>query len=429
MNDGDSVREVVQPMTVAVRHDDLRRRSRAIVLEAVRREGSPSRTEIAARTGLSNSTISAISADLIGEGVLTEVKGSGAVALRRGRPQVALALDPGAGVVVTVVLLLDYLSVSIVDYAGETIAIEEVRFGSYDQSKDELVGRCIEMIARLLGKAGIGGRRVLRISFAVQGTTDAESRVMMWSPITPHTDIPFADRLEERFGVPVTVENDCNMMALALQWRDAGSYGGAFIAILLSHGIGMGMILNGHLFTGPQSSGGEFGHMVHQPDGALCRCGRRGCIEAYAGNYAIWRSAQGQPGDTPPNADLVDDDIRKLADAARDGDAAAIEAFRRAGRALGFGLGSLFALLDPAPVAFIGVGATAFDLIGPELRRALASTAGGQHSQAISFAVETDELPLIRLGCEVRALSFIDREVFAVGETRPGSRAYSSLIA
>ncbi len=80
----------------------------------------------------------------------------------------------------------------------------------------------------------------------------------------------------------------------------------------------MGLVLKGELFTGTQSSGGEFGHMMHRPDGALCRCGRRGCVEAYAGNYAIWRSAE-QPARTQtPISDIGADDMAKLAAAARD---------------------------------------------------------------------------------------------------------------
>ena len=83
-------------MTVGIRHDDLRRRNRAMVIAAVRRAGQPSRTEIAGTTALSHSTISAISSDLIGEGVLSEAKGSEGGPLKRGRPQVAIALNPAA---------------------------------------------------------------------------------------------------------------------------------------------------------------------------------------------------------------------------------------------------------------------------------------------------------------------------------------------
>ena len=243
--------------------------------------------------------------------------------------------------------------------------------------------------------------------------TDAGARTMLWSPITTHENIAFAERLETAFGVPATVENDCNMIAVALRWRDPERYRDDFIAILLSQGIGMGLVLKGELFTGTQSSGGEFGHMVHRPEGALCRCGRRGCVEAYAGNYAIWRSASGASEDEAPISDIDAADMARIAAAARDHDGPEREAYRKAGEALGYGLGSLFALIDPAPVAMVGIGAAAFDLIEPALRCAIAMTAGGLHSKAISFATETDEVPLIALGCAMHALIFVDQEILA----------------
>jgi predicted NBD/HSP70 family sugar kinase len=173
--------------------------------------------------------------------------------------------------------------------------------------------------------------------------------------------------------------------------------------------------------------------MIHRPDGALCRCGRRGCIEAYAGNYAIWRNARQASENDEPISDISDEDMQALAAIAREKDGPEREAFRKAGEALGFGLGSLFALIDPAPVAVVGIGATAFDLIEPALREAIAKTAGGHHSKAISFDTEPNELPLIREGCTMRALTFVDQEIFAPGKPviapAPGAKTYSSLIA
>lgn len=401
-------------MSVGIRHDDLRRRNRAMVLSAVRRAGQPSRTEIAATTGLSHSTISAISADLIQEGILAESKPSETASLKRGRPQVGLALNPEVAAVVTVVLSLNFLSVAVIDYAGQVIAEEQRRLDTLTMPREELIGECIAIVRRRLEDPDLDVGSVARLAMGIQGITDSHARAMLWSPITPLTDIPFADILEKEFGIPATMENDCNMMAVALQWRDPDRYRDNFIAILLSHGIGMGLVLKGELFTGTHSSGGEFGHMIHRPGGALCRCGRRGCVEAYAGNYAIWRSAMKMSEDAEP-VDVGDADMRALAAKAREKDGPEREAYRRAGEALGFSLGSLFALIDPAPVAMVGVSAAAFDLIEPALREAIAQTAGGQHSQSISFDTEPNELPLIREGCAMRALTFVDQEIFAPG--------------
>lgn len=401
-------------MTVGIRHDDLRRRNRAMVIGAVRRAGQASRTEIAATTGLSHSTISAISSALLGEGILVESRGD-AAPLKRGRPQVGLALDPEAAAVMTVVLSLNFLTAATIDYAGGTISQEQRKLDTLALSRDELVGQCLGVVQQQLDTRATTAAPVRRITFAIQGVTDSDARAMLWSPITPHTDIRFADLLERKFAIPTTMENDCNTMAEALRWRDPQRYHDDFIAILLSHGIGMGLVLKSDLFTGTHSSGGEFGHMIHRPDGALCRCGRRGCVEAYAGNYAIWRNAHGIGEDAVPS-DISDDDMRALAATARAKEGPEREAYRKAGEALGFGLGSLFALIDPAPVAMIGVGASAFDLIEPALREAIAKTAGGQHSKSISFNIVPDELPLSREGCAMRALTFVDQEIFAPGD-------------
>jgi predicted NBD/HSP70 family sugar kinase len=402
-------------MTVGIRHDDLRRRNRAMVIAAVRRAGQPSRTEIAATTALSHSTISAISSDLIGEGVLAEAKNTEGGALKRGRPQVAISLNPAAASIVAAVLSLNSLSATLIDYAGNAVAEKSLRLPTLTLPREKLIAETVGIVVELIRQHAAKSGPVMRIVLAIQGITDSASRRLLWSPITPESDIPFADLLEQATGIPARAENDCNMIALALSSHDPERYRNDFIAILLSHGIGMGMVLRGELFTGTQSSGGEFGHMIHRPNGALCRCGRRGCVEAYAGNYAIWRSAKGLPEDTPPPADVSDGDIAMLAERARQGEGPEREAFRRAGEALGFGLGSLFALLDPAPVAMVGHGSLAFDLLEGPIREAIARTAGGQHSKAISFATEPNEIPLIKEGCAKRALTFLDEQVFAPG--------------
>ncbi|HEU4987441.1 MAG TPA: ROK family protein [Rhizobiaceae bacterium] len=402
-------------MSVGIRHDDLRKRNRAMVISAVRRAGQPSRTEITRTTKLSHSTISAIAADLISEGILVEAKGEGAASARRGRPQVALALNPQAATIVTGVLSLNMLSVALVDYTGSTIHEINRRLPTLSMTKQDLIKAVLSAISEIIGRNAEENGPILRISFAVQGITDAEARTLLWSPITPHNDIEFATALEKAFGLPVTVHNDCNMIAVALNWRNPERYSDNFIAILLSHGIGMGLMLKGALFTGSHSSAGEFGHMIHKPDGALCRCGRNGCIEAYAGNYAIWRKARGASEHDQPTSDIDASAMEELAEAARRHEGVERGAFRAAGEAIGFGIGSLFALIDPAPVAIVGHGASAFDILEPTIREAIAKTAGGQHSTAISFDTEPNEMPLIREGCAMTALTNLDQNIFGPG--------------
>lgn len=411
-------------MTGGVRHDDLRRQNRTMVLSAVRSVPGVSRTEIARRTGLSHSTISAISSDLIEEGILRQAKPEGQAESRRGRPQVALETNPDAARVATVVLTLNTLSLSLFDYSGKSVSERHCRLPTASVGRRELTDRIGDELAALMGGCTTGGP-CLRITMAVQGIVDARGREMLWSPITPHTHIPLAEILEARFGIPVAVENDCNMIAIAIRERTPDRYRDNLVAVLLSNGIGMDLILGGRLFTGTISSGGEFGHMIHVPDGALCRCGRHGCIEAYAGNYAIMRNARRQGEWALPESDISEQEMVALAVEARAAEGPEREAFRRAGRAIGYGLGSLFALIDPAPVAIVGPGTAAFDIIEPALREALLNTAGGQDAGPLRFELELDERPLIRAGCAHSALAYLDESVFALqaGSLQPAGVA------
>jgi Transcriptional regulator/sugar kinase len=397
--------------TAGIRHDEMRKRNRALVIDAVRRAGQPSRTEIAGMTGLSHSTISAIAAVLIEEGTMREAGTGEPGAARRGRPQVAIALNSKAASVVCLYLSFNNLSAALVDYCGQVIDTRTTRISTLTVDRDALVQAAITAVREIARDHPA----FMRIVFAVQGITDSAGRELQWSPITPHRNLPLGPALEKAFGVPVTVQNDCNMIAVALRWLNPERYGDNFVAILLSQGIGMGLMVDGRLFTGTRSSGGEFGHMVYRPGGALCRCGNRGCIEAYAGNYAIWRRAHGRSAQERPVDDIEAEEMRKLAEQARREEGLARQAFREAGEALGFGIGNLFALIDPAPVAIVGQGTAAFDILEPELRRALSETAGGRQAGEVTFETQPNARPFIQHGSAMTALTALDRDIFGPG--------------
>ena len=398
-------------LTGGLRHEQMRRSNRSLVIGAVRRGGKLSRTEIAGLTGLSQSTISAIAADLISERIMLETEhASSTGTTRRGRPQVALTLNPEAAKAVCLYLSYNQLLATIVDYSGATIRSASKTLDTLALSRQELINTVMSAVREVTESQG----QFLRIVLAFQGVTDALANEVLWSPIISHSHIPFGSLLEGAFGVPVSVQNDCNLIATALHWKNPERYGKNFLAVLLSHGIGMGLMLNGRIFTGIRSSGGEFGHMIHKPSGSLCRCGRRGCIEAYAGSYAIQRRAQ----EEDLHATLADThgaDLQSLLATARASDGPARQAFREAGQAIGFGLGSLFSLIDPAPVALIGHGTGAFDILETEICTALAQTAAGEIAKELSFEIWPDEVPLIQEGSAMSALISVDQEVFGPG--------------
>jgi predicted NBD/HSP70 family sugar kinase len=131
------------------------------------------------------------------------------------------------------------------------------------------------------------GLQLAAIAISAQGVVDKDARRVLWSPILTARGLDLAGPLEARHGVPVAVRNDCAMMAEALHWRDPGAWGQDFALLLIGRGVGMGLYLGGAPFEGRASSAAEFGHMIHRPEGPPCRCGARGCIEAYAADYAL----------------------------------------------------------------------------------------------------------------------------------------------
>ena len=108
-----------------------------------------------------------------------------------------------------------------------------------------------------------------------------------WSPLFGVRPPSFSKLLEERLGVPVFVENDVNLVALAERWFGHGKGVDNFCVVTVEHGVGMGMYLDGQLYRGRGGMAAEFGHVRHAEGGRSCRCGQRGCIEAYAADYAI----------------------------------------------------------------------------------------------------------------------------------------------
>ncbi|GAB1580331.1 ROK family protein [Phyllobacterium phragmitis] len=400
------------------RSDDVRRQNRKLVLTAIRRKGALSRTDLTTMTGLSASTVSAIATALISEGVLLESRDAENGVTRRGRPQVTLMPNPDIAKVGVVNLSLNSITVALVDYAGGTIDRQTAELPTWPATGSGLATEIGAMLRRQLKSSAGSGGKLMHISMSVQGVTDAAGEKMLWAPIIRERNIAFGPALAQAFDVPVALANDCTMLAEALRWTDPEHYGGDFAAILLSYGIGMGLYLKGQPFSGSHSSAAEFGHMAHIPYGALCRCGRRGCIEAYAGDYAIWRNAMGMPDTAPPAFSIDATVFAELAERARETAGVEREAFHTAGRAIGFGLNNLFSLIDPVPIAFVGPGAKVFDLIEPEIRNAISGTAGWDGAQELNIRCYPEEHPLILQGCAMTSLLRLDADVFSGGETR-----------
>jgi predicted NBD/HSP70 family sugar kinase len=246
------------------------------------------------------------------------------------------------------------------------------------------------------------------ITMGIQGVTNSSVGRLLWSPIMREREVDFQRALSDAFGVPVTIDNDCNLMAEALRWSQDFPFHEDFATLLLGDGIGMGLYLGGTRFHGSKSSAGEFGHMVFEPFGRTCRCGARGCIEAYAGDYAIIGAARPNLREQAIRGDLAPDILSQVSDAAQGGEPAALDAYRTAGLAIGSGLASLFSIIDPLPIAFVGDGSEALDLMLPTIREVLATTAVRNFSSDLESLSFPDDKKLVLDGCRMTSLQHLD---------------------
>lgn len=392
--------------------DLVRENNRALILRALRREGAQSRTALGRATGLSPAAVSGITSTLLEEGVLLQAEGAAGAAKGRGRPQVKLSLNPLRGCVVAVMIAVNRIRLKLVDYAGRERAERQVDLAALELQRGDFIRSIGDAVFALIDDAPDEAGPLSRIEVSVQGITDGAGEKILWSPVLRAREIDLGRRFSRRFGVPVSVMNDCAAMTEALQWIDPPRYRERFAAILIGYGVGMGLFLDGAPLVGLRDSAVEFGHMNHVPEGALCRCGRHGCVEAYAADYAIWRRATGRDDQqlvAPPSAD----EMSRIEELARSGDERAMAAYREAGCAIGFGLGRLFALIGPVPVAFTGSGTRTMDLLEAGLRDGFEQSLVEDLRGELIYETLGDEAALVFKGLAMGALNRLDTEEVA----------------
>lgn len=400
----------MQPPPI-IRSDDLRAENRARILRALRRGGPLPRAALGEATGLSQASISTLTVQLAEEGILAVTNRRNAPSRdgtpSRGRPQTLVALAPDATQVLTAALTIDRLRTAIVDYAGNELSACEHELDTRALDTDALLEVIIERIASMIARSPTG--RVGHMGLGFQGVTGNERGELLWSPIIAARRVPLGDALTQRFGVPAEINNDCALIARALHQSHADILGPDFAAVIFSHGVGLGLRLQGRAFTGVRSSALEIGHLRFERHGALCRCGRRGCIEAYASDYGIERLARAASLDEMPPGRVDTARLSKRLKMALDGEAQARLAFATAGAAVGEGLAALFALFDPMPVAIVGRSNAAFSLMAETLRGALDAAGRDATGDTKDLHCFADEEPLLYAGLAFDTLDAHDR--------------------
>ncbi|MBN2117470.1 MAG: ROK family protein [Anaerolineales bacterium] len=218
--------------------------------------------------------------------------------------------------------------------------------------------------------------KVRAIGIASPGPLDPHTGTVLATPNIPEwKNFPVAPKLSQHFGVPVHLDNDANMAALAEWQYGAGKGHEHLVYLTISTGIGGGVISHGCLLQGFHGMGAELGHMMIDPDGPPCGCGKWGHVESFCSGPSIARYVKEQieAGQTSTLQTQPDPSPAQIAEAARAGDALAISAFERAGHYLGIAVANYLAIFDPSILIFGGgvsqVGELLFNPFEESLRK------------------------------------------------------------
>lgn len=324
------------------------------VFERVRAAGLIARVQVAKDLGVSPASVTTITSELIEAGLIEEVSAPRDPELGRGRPAVALGVRAQAHLVAGMKMSDREHSAVVVDFAGNLLANEVVPRRPGPMPLTEMLDAMEALLNRVCENAGIARAALSGVGVGLPGFVDQAEGVVFWSSTLTERAVPLALAAQERLGLPVSIDNDANLVALAELWFGAGRSLADFAVVTFEHGVGMGFVMNHRIYRGAQRLGLELGHTKVQLDGALCRCGQRGCLEAYVADYALAREATTALNWGHRDGQSISVLLESLYEHAQAGDATARSIFRRAGRYLAVGLANVVNLFDPALIILSG---------------------------------------------------------------------------
>jgi transcriptional regulator of PTS gene len=325
-----------------------------MVFSVIRQKAPLPRIDIVTSTGLSPASITSITAHLIAKGLIQEVASTTrTTGLKRGRPTVDLKVRGAAHMVAGIKLTDQSATVTIVDFDGKQITGSKFASPASILTKAQVLDFLEQVLTDTLDQCDLNLADLSGVGIGIPGLVDALKGHVYWSPILTDRDLPLQSMLYDRFGVPVFLDNDANLVAIAEQRFGHGKTARNFIVISVEQGVGMGIVVDGKLYRGANGCGAELAHTKVHLDGALCRCGQRGCLEAYVGDYALLREASTALDFEPGSS--TQQQMEALIRHAGAENQLAKSIIERAGRMFAMGLANMVNIFAPELIILSGV--------------------------------------------------------------------------
>lgn len=328
---------------------DIRRANRSILLTRLYFDPPQSRLELARTTGLSSATVSNLTGEFVDEGLVVT---AGQVESDGGRPRVLLKVAAEYGYFVGVDVGETGVKAELFDLAMTRLAELSRPSASPRPLPGDVADAVAAACATLLAQAALQPDQLIGVGIAVPGTVEHTGDQIVHAPTIGWSAVPLGKLLHERgLTAPLFIANGAKAQSLAEMWFGAGRGSRDAVVALVGSGVGAAVITGGTTYGGVSGSAGEWGHTPLVFDGRACRCGSRGCLEAYIGAEGLLELYAERAGGTP-NPDETAGFDELLAAATTSADAAAV--LETAAAHLGAGIGGLINLLNPERVVLGG---------------------------------------------------------------------------
>ena len=395
---------------------DLRRVNRGSVFRLLFLDGPLNRIELGARTGLSSGSVTNLCAALLEEGLILEV---GQEQSDGGRPRVQLDVNPEFGGIIGVEIGETGIRVEGFDFKLGVIGSAHVDVHPQRHPPAVTIDATVAAIRELADEFEASGRQLLGVGIAVPGMVEhRKGGALVHAPIIGWHAVALQRLVSDGVNAPVFVENGAKALGQVEMWLGSGRGAQHAVVALWGTGVGAAIFVDGVLYRGATSSAGEWGHACIVVGGRRCRCGSRGCLEAYIGADGLLTAWQ----DADPDAPRADADSEEwpgdLLDAAGSGPGPAADTLEDAAVFLGVAGANLANLFNPE---LIVVGGSLGLKFGPALLDRIREVV---HEQALDYAASDVKLALGHFGEDAIALgasTLVIAELFATGGVLPFS--------
>lgn len=277
-------------MKALEKHDQeyMKKLNKSMVLEIIRNKEPISRASIARITGMSPTSISRIVAELSEIGLVHE---SEPYSEGVGRKATLLTIYPNSTATVGVYLNRDIIRLGIVNFVGKVILEREFKYDALKHSVEEVIDKLADAIRDSINELGVKPPRIIGAGIGMPGIIDTKNGKIIFSAQLGWRNVDFVEMLKKRLSMDIIIDNTVKSKALAENLYGVAKHSRKSALISIGSGVGSAVVIDGQILRGEMNSAGEVGHTIVDPDGMLCECGRRGCLQTYIAEGALLTEA------------------------------------------------------------------------------------------------------------------------------------------